>query len=382
MRLFDEALGAGELKPDPAQAGAARRLSELAHALRQKRGFSLFRKPAPRPKGLYIWGDVGRGKTMLMDFFFEEAAVAKKRRAHFNRFMMDVHARIHAERQRADSGDPIPVVAHALAEEARLLCFDEFQVTDVADAMILGRLFDRLFQEGVTIVATSNTPPDRLYEGGLNRQLFLPFIEEIKQRLDEVELNGPADYRLQRMSGLRVYLTPLGPQADAAMDAAWRRLTDCGHGKPMTLKVLGRKLTVPQAARGVARFSFDALCAKPLAAADYLAIAEEFHALLLDHIPLLSPEMRNEARRFILLIDTLYDEGVKLVCSAAAPPEALYPQGDGADAFRRTASRLVEMQSEDYLRKGHGIHRLSPPSGEAPEGGDVATSSWRSQGEL
>jgi cell division protein ZapE len=360
LKVYRETVAKGELRPDPAQEQALEKLNHLARELSRKRGFSFFRKAAAPPRGLYIWGDVGRGKTLLMDLFFEEAAIAKKRRAHFNRFMLDVHARIHAERQRAGSGDPIPVVAHALAEEARLLCFDEFQVTDVADAMILGRLFDRLFAEGVTIVATSNTPPDRLYEGGLNRQLFLPFIEEIKQRLDVVELNGPTDYRLQRMSGIKVYLTPLGPDADAAMDAAWRKLTDheCGYTRPVTLTVLGRQLKVPRACRGVARFGFDDLCAKPLAAADYLAIAEEFHAVLLDHIPLLTPEMRNEARRFTLLIDTLYDEGVKLVCSAAAAPDALYPQGDGADAFRRTASRLAEMQSEDYLKRGHGIHGL------------------------
>ncbi|HEX4177163.1 MAG TPA: cell division protein ZapE, partial [Rhizomicrobium sp.] len=197
MRLYDEALARGELKADDAQANAARRLSELAASLGEKRGFSLFRKSSPPPKGLYIWGDVGRGKTLLMDFFFAAAPVKRKRRAHFNRFMVDVHARIHAERQRAGASDPIPVVANALAEDAQLLCFDEFQVTDVADAMILGRLFDHLFKRGVTIVATSNTPPDRLYEGGLNRQLFLPFIEEIKQRLEVVELNGPTDYRLQ-----------------------------------------------------------------------------------------------------------------------------------------------------------------------------------------
>ena len=358
MPLYDEALAKGELKADPAQAAAARKLSELAVALGEKRGFSLFRKTVAVPKGLYIWGDVGRGKTMLMDFFFEDVAVVKKRRAHFNRFMMDVHARIHAERQRADSGDPIPVVAHDLADEARLLCFDEFQVTDVADAMILGRLFDRLFEEGVIIVATSNTAPDRLYEGGLNRQLFLPFIEEIKQRLEVVELNGATDYRLQRISGLNVYLTPLGPQADAAMDAAWRRLTDCSQGKPCSLTVLGRKLPVPQAARGVARFSFDELCDKPLAAGDYLAIAQEFHTVLIDHIPLMTDNMHNVARRFTLLVDSFYDEGVKLVCSAAGPPDQLYPSGIASDAFRRTASRLAEMQSEDYLRKGHGIHAL------------------------
>jgi cell division protein ZapE len=358
MRLYDEALAKGELKTDAAQANAARKLSELAKALGTKRAFSLFRKSEPPPRGLYIWGDVGRGKTLLMDFFFAAAPVAKKRRAHFNRFMVDVHARIHAERNRAGSSDPIPVVALALAEEARLLCFDEFQVTDVADAMILGRLFDHLFRDGVTIVATSNMPPDRLYEGGLNRQLFLPFIAEIKERLEVVELNGPTDYRLERIAGIKVYLTPLSPESDAAMDMAWRRLTDCAHGGPMSLPVLGRQLLVPQAARGVARFDFRDLCAQPLAAADFLAVAEEFHAVLLDHIPLLSPENRNEARRFMLLVDTLYDEGVKLICSAAGPPEALYPQGDGADAFRRTASRLAEMQSEDYLKRGHGIHGL------------------------
>ena len=353
-------LGArGELRADSAQENAVGRLSEVAAALAKKPAFILFGKKPPPPRGLYIWGDVGRGKTFLMDLFFGAAKVAKKRRAHFNRFMVDVHARIHKERQRAGSSDPIPVVARDLAAQARLLCFDEFQVTDVADAMILGRLFDRLFAEGVTIVATSNTPPDRLYEGGLNRQLFLPFIAEIKQRLEVVELNGPTDYRLQRISGITVYMTPLGHQADGAMDAAWRRLTDSPRGKPSSLAVLGRKVPVPQAARGVARFDFCDLCAQPLAAADYLAVAQEFHTLLLDHIPELSPENRNEARRFILLIDTLYDEGVKLVCSAAAPPDFLYPKGDGAEAFRRTASRLAEMQSEDYLKRGHGIHGLA-----------------------
>ena len=355
---YRAAVARGELRPDPAQENAVRKLNQLARALTRKRGFSLFRKPAP-PRGLYLWGNVGRGKTLLMDFFFEDVAVAKKRRAHFNSFMVDVHARMHAERQRAGSSDPIPVVARDLAAEARLLCFDEFQVTDVADAMILGRLFDRLFAEGVTIVATSNTPPGRLYEGGLNRQLFLPFIAEIEQRLELVELNGPSDYRLERIAGLNVYLTPLGPKADTAMDAAWRRLTDTPQGKPCSLTVLGRQLPVPQAARGVARFDFADLCAQPLAAADFLAVARAFHILLLDHISLLSPDMRNEARRFTLLIDTLYDEGVKLICSAAGPPEALYPQGDGAEAFRRTASRLAEMQSEDYLKRGHGIHGLT-----------------------
>ncbi|HWA70003.1 MAG TPA: cell division protein ZapE [Rhizomicrobium sp.] len=376
---YREAVARRELKSDPAQARAIARLNALAKALGKPRGFSLFRKtlsffgrpsPAGAPRGLYIWGDVGRGKTLLMDFFFEEAAVAKKRRAHFNSFMVDVHARIHAERRKAGSDDPIPPVAKALAAEARLLCFDEFQVTDVADAMILGRLFGQLFAQGVVIVATSNTPPDRLYEGGLNRQLFLPFIAEIQQRLEVVELNGPVDYRLQRLSGVRVYITPLGPGADAAMDQAWLRLTDThffdgaparafARGKPMALTVLGRQLAVPQGSRGAARFSFAQLCDQPLAAADYLAIAQNFHTLLIDHIPVMGENMHDVARRFTLLIDTLYDEGVKLVCSAAAPPDALFTSGVNADAFRRTASRLAEMQSEDYLRRGHGIHGLT-----------------------
>lgn len=358
LGAYRDALEKGELRPDTAQEQALEKLNGLGQELSRKPGFSLFRKPDPAAKGLYIWGDVGRGKTLLMDFFFAATPVKKKRRAHFNRFMVDVHARIHAERQRAGSSDPIPVVARALAEQARLLCFDEFQVTDVADAMILGRLFDHLFKESVTIVATSNTAPDRLYEGGLNRQLFLPFIAEIKQRLEVVELNGPTDYRLQRITGIKVYMTPLSSEADAAMDAAWQRLTDTRHGKPCTLTVLGRKLVVPQVARGVARFSFDELCDRPLAAADYLAIAQEFHTVLIDHIPVMTDNMHNVARRFTLLIDTLYDEGVKLVCSAAAPADRLYPSGIASQAFQRTASRLAEMQSEDYLKRGHGIHGL------------------------
>jgi cell division protein ZapE len=355
---YRQEVAEGSLKPDPAQALAVERLAVLARALKQYRPgrVSLFRKKAEVPRGLYIWGDVGRGKSMLMDLFFENAPIAPKRRVHFNAFMTDVHARIHIERQRADAGDPIPPVARALAADARLLCFDEFQVSDVADAMILGRLFEQLFEAGTVIVATSNVAPDRLYEGGLNRQLFLPFIAEIKQRLEVLELHGSTDYRLQRLSGLPVYLTPLSAEADAAMDAAWLRLTDTRKGKPLTLMVLSRKLLVPQAAHGAARFSFADLCAQPLAAADYLAIAREFHTVLLDHIPRLGPANRNEARRFVLLIDTLYDEGVKLVCSAAGSPDELYPEGDGAEAFRRTASRLAEMRSDDYLKRGHGLH--------------------------
>src|SRR5580698_350368 len=259
MGRYRSALASGALKPDAAQRAAAEKLSSLARLLARYRpgGFSLFRKKLV-PRGLYLWGDVGRGKSMLMDLFFEEATAAPKRRVHFNAFMADVHARLHVERAKVGAGDPILAVAAALAAEARLLCFDEFQVTDVADAMILGRLFEQLFDLGTVIVATSNVAPDRLYEGGLNRQLFLPFIAMLKAKLDIVELNGAVDYRLQRMSGLDIYITPLGADADARMDAAWLRLTDTKRGEPQALGVLGRTLRVPQAAKGVARSAFDA----------------------------------------------------------------------------------------------------------------------------
>jgi cell division protein ZapE len=367
-RLFDRyraRVAKGELKLDAAQEVAAKRLEALAGALKGYRpGRRSIFGARKFPRGLYLWGDVGRGKSMLMDMFFDVAPIAPKRRIHFNAFMVNTHARIHQWRSidararsrrpefvREAGDDPIPPVARAIGQEASLLCFDEFQVSDVADAMILGRLFEQLFARGVVIVATSNTAPARLYEGGINRQLFLPFIALIEQHLDVVELNGPQDYRLMRMAGLNRYITPLGPKADAGMDAAWRALTDRDRGEPLTLQVLGRNIVVPQAADGVARFSFDALCLAPLAAADYLAVARTFHTVLIDRIPVLGPDMRDAARRFTVLIDTLYDEEAHLVCSAAAPPDALYPNGNGAEAFRRTASRLVEMQSDDYLRR-------------------------------
>jgi cell division protein ZapE len=353
---------------DPMQQAAMKRLDALARALKSYRpgSWSLFGRTKP-PRGLYIWGDVGRGKSMLMDMFFDKTPIAKKRRVHFNAFMQETHARIHEWRNldpkarakrpefvREAGDDPIAPVAHAIANDATLLCFDEFQVTDVADAMILGRLFEQLFQRGVVIVATSNTAPARLYEGGLNRQLFLPFIAMIEQHLDVVEINGPQDYRLLRMKGVACYITPLGPDADRAMNESWLRLTGKEKGTPRSLRFLGRELVVPEAAGGFARFSFADLCTQPLGPADYLEIARNFATVFIDHIPQMGSEMRNEARRFILLIDTLYDENVHLVCSAAAPPDRLYTAGDGADAFRRTASRLVEMQSEDYLKRGHG----------------------------
>jgi cell division protein ZapE len=353
----------GELTLDVAQVAAAKRLEQLASALKSYRPGRGWFGPRKPPRGVYLWGDVGRGKSMLMDMFFAAVPIAAKRRVHFNAFMVETHARIHEWRnldahvrarrpEYVRDDDPIAPVAHAIANEATLLCFDEFQVTDVADALILGRLFEQLFARGVVIVTTSNTMPSQLYEGGLNRQLFLPFVALIEQRLDVVELNGPLDYRLQRMEGMPLYMTPLGPQADAAMDSAWQRLTDTAKGEPRTLVVLGRNLRVPQAANGAARFAFDDLCVQPLAAADYIAIAQAFSTVFIDRIPTMGPDMRDAARRFIVLIDTLYDESVKLVCSAAAAPDRLYTDGDGADAFRRTASRLVEMQGRDYLKRG------------------------------
>jgi cell division protein ZapE len=354
---YARALAAGELKPDAAQAAAAAKLESLARALKPE-GFSLFRS-RKAPRGLYIWGDVGRGKTMLMDLFFAEAPEPKKLRLHFTAFMRDIHARIHALRSQPGMEDPIAPLARAIARDVRLLCFDEFQVTDVADAMILGRLFEQFFAAGMVVVATSNTPPERLYEGGLNRQLFLPFIEQITAQMEVVTLNGPTDYRLQNLKDMDVYLTPLSPAADAAMDAAWTKVAG-GPGKPASLTVLGRTVAVPRAGRGAARFSFEELCGRPLGPADYLAIAQDFHTVFVDHIPVLTPEMRNWTRRFTLLIDTLYDEGVKLVCSAAAPPESLLADDFGAEPFRRTVSRLVEMRSEAYLQSGHGRRAVCP----------------------
>ncbi|HEX3484362.1 MAG TPA: cell division protein ZapE [Micropepsaceae bacterium] len=372
-------LSAGKFQPDAAQARAAAALDSLYRALKSYRprmrgvfDFIFGASAAEAPKGLYIHGDVGRGKSALMDLFFAAAPVSRKRRIHFNAFMAETHSRIHewrslAQGERAgrdefvrEAGDdPIAPVAKSIFLQSTLLCLDEFQVTDVADAMILGRLFEKLFAYGAVIVLTSNVAPDRLYEGGLNRPLFLPFIALIKDRLNIVELNGPRDYRLDRMAGLNTYIAPLGPEADAAMDAAWRRLTDMKQGTPLAFEILQRKLIVPQAANGVARFSFQELCGESLGTADYLELARHFHTILIDRIPQLGPEQANAARRFTLLIDTLYDEKVKLVCSAAAPPQALFAEGENAPAFRRTASRLVEMQSADYLRQGPGEHKIA-----------------------
>lgn len=351
--------------PDSAQASVAEHLAALEAELRSPASapglFSrLLGKPAaPGPKGMYVWGGVGRGKSMLMDLFFAASAVTPKRRAHFHEFMAEVHGRIHAART-AGAADPLISVATAIAAEARLLCFDEMQVKDIADAAILSRLFTALMAAGTTIVTTSNRPPQDLYLNGLNRHLFLPFIDLIGQRMDVVTLDGPTDYRLQRLGGAPTWHVPNGPDATAACAAAFFRLTDYPPedranvpGADLPLPG-GRSLHVPKSLKGVAVFSFARLCRQPLGAADYLAIARQYHTLIIVGIPRLNPEQRNEAIRFIHLIDALYERRVKLIASADAEPAALYPAGDSSFEFERTASRLMEMQSAAYLALGHG----------------------------
>jgi cell division protein ZapE len=354
---------------DPAQAELALRLDALSLKLKDYRAEpkpSAFArlmglKGALPPRGLYVHGAVGRGKTMLMDMFFDEVETPLKRRAHFHAFMADVHARLHQWRQALKRGevageDPIAPVAAELAGEASLLCFDEFSVRDIADAMILSRLFTALFAAGVVVVATSNVAPDDLYKDGLNRALFLPFIALVEDKLDIVELDARADYRLEKLKRAPVYYSPLGPKADAALDAAFLALTGHEKGDPLEIELLGRRLDVPQAIDGVARFDFDALCRRPLGSADYLKIAQRFHTVIIDRIPALAGNERNEAKRFIILIDALYDMRVKLIASAAGEPETLYAGRDGAEAFEfaRAASRLYEMRSVDYLALPHG----------------------------
>jgi len=345
----------GEIERDGAQLAAAEKLDALAVSLARWRGprTGLIGKllgggTAPAPRGLYIHGSVGRGKTMLMDLFYESLGRPDKRRIHFHQFMAEAHERIAKAREVA-KGDPIPLVASALADQTQVLCFDELHVTDIADAMILGRLFDRLFARQVVVVATSNAHPTELYRNGLNRQLFLPFIDLIEDNMDVLELAAAKDFRMEKLAGQPLYFSPADVAATREMDKAWERLTAGQPGRPIDIDVKGRKLHVPRAAMGVARFEFDDLCARPLGSLDYLSIAQAFHTLLIDRIPQLTPARRNEARRFINLIDTLYDGRVGLVASADAEPDRIYTAGDGAELFQRTASRLFEMRSETYL---------------------------------
>jgi len=361
---YERLVANGEIRPDLDQRSAVIRLDAVAKTL-EARGSSeggflsrLFGKRPEPVRGLYMWGGVGRGKSMLMDLFYETVGVASKRRVHFHEFMLDVHDRLRAARE-SEKGDPIPPVVESIAEEARVLCFDEMVVNNMADAAILSRLFTGLLEAGVTVITTSNRAPDDLYKDGLNRHLFLPFIALLKARLDVITLNGPTDYRLDRLAGARTWLVPNGPEATKELSETFFRLTDhavdAGHVPAEDLTISGgRAIHVPKSLKGVGVFSFKRLCAEARGATDYLAIARHFHTVIIVGIPILGPQNRNEAARFVTLIDALYEYKVKLLAAADAPPESLYPSGDGAFEFQRTVSRLMEMGSLDYLALGHG----------------------------
>ena len=371
LTRYRELVAAGELRPDPEQAAAAARLDALQQELEAPAppagflGKLLGRKAPPPPRGLYMWGGVGRGKSMLMDLFHDNLNIAAKRRAHFHEFMLDVHARLREERKK-ESGDPILPVAAAIAAETRVLCFDEMVVNNSADAMIMSRLFTALLVDGgVTIVTTSNRAPPDLYKNGLNREHFLPFIALVQSRLDVLTLNGPTDYRLERMQGVGTWHVPVGPLSTEAVREAFFKLTDyppedSEHVPSAQLDVGGgRLLQVPKSLKGVGVFSFKKLCGEARGAADYLAIARNFHTIIVVAIPRLGAELRNETSRFITLIDALYEHKVKLIATADADPADLYDVGgkgddEGRFMFDRTVSRLMEMQSQDYLAKGHG----------------------------
>jgi len=360
---------AGLVRADAVQERITERLQALHEALAARPPASrpgllarlgIGRKPAAAgPRGVYVWGPVGRGKSMLMDLFFADAPEPLKRRVHFHEFMLEVHERLHRRRAELSArgegpqADTIPPVARAIAARTRLLCFDEFQVTNIADAMILGRLFETLFDEGVVIVATSNRAPDDLYRGGLQRDRFLPFIDLAKRRLDVMELGGDRDYRMQRLRNLDVYLTPPGAWAEHKLAESFAQLTDGAEGQPRVLRTQGRDVPVPHAAPGVAMVGFTDWCARPMGPADFLCVAEHFHTVIMSGVPKLGPDSRDKAARFVTMIDAFYERKVKFICSAAAQPHLLYTDGDGAFEFQRTVSRLMEMQSPEYLALDH-----------------------------
>jgi cell division protein ZapE len=357
---YDELIAANELKPDAAQAAAVAALDRLA-ASASNTGFfgRSFGSAKNGPSGVYLWGGVGRGKSMLMDLAFEQIEIVPKRRVHFHEFMLETHGRLRKARE-SEEGDPIEPVAEAIAADARLLCFDEMQVNNPADAMILSRLFGKLLDLGVKVVTTSNRPPIDLYKGGLNRELFLPFIDLIKREMLVVEVNGPTDYRLDRLTGVEVWHVPNGLETTADLSRAFFQLTDYpveDRAKVPSEELDvggGRTIHVPKSLKGVAVFSFKRLCGEARGAADYLAIARRFHTVIVVGIPLMGADMRNEAARFVTLIDALYEHKVKLLAGADAEPEGLYPKGDGSFEFQRTISRLEEMRSAEYLAEGHG----------------------------
>lgn len=365
LSRYDALVASGAMERDAAQVAAVGKLDALARRLTEPKGANSARCFAARvlewlrrgrqcdcvPRGLYIWGLVGRGKTTLMDLFFDALDVEAKRRAHFHAFMADVHARLHRARRMAEA-DPVARVASDIARETRVLCFDEFSVTDIADATILSRLFAALFAQGVIVVATSNVEPARLYEGGRNRDLFLPFIALLQERLDVLRLDARTDFRLEKDSLREVFFTPNGESSRHAIDALFRSLTGVAEGAPITLRVGSRDLYIPEAARRVARFQFEDICSRPLGASDYLALGERFDTIIVENAPAMNFDRRNEAKRFITLVDILYEKKVRLILSAEKEADELYhaPTGHEAQEFQRTASRLIEMRSEEYLR--------------------------------
>ncbi len=365
---YRELKHSGALHEDPIQELAAEKLQSLHHALNGykhqtgavgwKERLGLSRRRDDPPQGLYMYGGVGRGKSMLMDLLFETSPIEAKRRVHFHEFMIEIHSKIHkwrqAQKDRATKEtDPLPKIAAEVSETATVLCFDEFHVTDIADAMILGRLFEALFEHGVVVVATSNWAPDDLYKDGLQRDRFLPFINLLKQRLDVLHLDSETDYRMIRLKGFQAYHSPLGADATRELDQAFQGLTEGARVEPGIIEVKGRTLTIPEAARGVAKCTFADLCAKPLGAEDYLAIASRYHTMVLDGVPKLSADKRNEAKRFMTLIDALYEAKVNLIMAADAAPHELYREGNHAFEFERSVSRLMEMQSTEYREEPH-----------------------------
>jgi cell division protein ZapE len=354
LYTYEQCVTQGKINNDPAQREVSQHLQALYEALSPKPDSGIIRKfissrQGTAPRGIYLWGDVGRGKSMLMDMFYKSVPAKAKQRLHFYSLMLGIHKDVHATRQK-NIDDPVKYVATELAQKTKLLCLDEFQVTDVADAMILDKLFTTLIDKNVTICITSNRPPEELYKGGLQREKFLDFVKLLYERMDVIELTSQHDYRTEKIKSLKsVYLSPLNKKNESALQEIFADLTDNQEPHETVLEVQGRKLPVSKMLENIAQFTFAELCEKPLGPADYLAICQRFKTVLISGIPALSPEKRNEARRFVALIDSLYDNHVKFICTAAVPPEDLYPKGDGTFEFHRTVSRLIEMQSEQYL---------------------------------
>jgi len=369
LDAYSELLSAGEINPDPCQEMAVNSLQALHESLDgygEQMGrsgwmarLSIGRGKRPTPRGLYMWGGVGRGKTMLMDLFYEHSNIAERKHVHFHAFMQEVHKRLHAFRESQKAGkvsksaDPLGALARVITDQAWLLCFDEFHVTDIADAMILGRLFEALFEQGVVVVTTSNRHPRDLYKDGLQRELFLPFIDQIQEKLDVMELDAGTDYRLEKMQAMDIYVTPLGDGTTEKLEKDFHDLSLGAEPAPRRMVVQGREFHLDKEAEGVVLTSFAELCEQPLGPADYLAVAECFHTVVLQDIPVLGPAKRNQAKRFVTLIDSLYEAKVNLICSAEAEPTDLYTEGDGAFEFERTVSRLIEMQSPEYMALPH-----------------------------